>query len=194
MDGVKSFFKKLWANDIVRLGTILFLITSVSALLLSFVNLQTKDIIEDGKKAKTEAAMRSVLPLAETFSDGPVLETGGATVFLAEMRGQTIGYCVQVSPNGYGGPLAMLVGIDTDGAVSGVEIVSMSETPGIGTQAQTPGFLSQFMGKTKGVSIGSGGDNSIDAITGATITSTAATKGVATALDAVAAYTGGGAK
>ena len=194
MAAVKKLFKSLWKNDIIRLGTILFLISAVASFLLGFVNLQTKDIIANSKKSETGAAMRAVMPAADAFSSEPVSDSGGVALYLATKGGAPEGFCAQVAPNGYAGPVSILVGISLEGSVTGVEIVAMSETPGIGSQTQSPEFLSQFQGKKKGVGIGAGGDSNIDAISGATITSTAVTKGVSAALDAVAAYEGGGVK
>ncbi len=79
----------------------------------------------------------------------------------------------------------MVVGIAADGAVSGVSIISMSETSGLGANAAKEGFRSQFAGKSGTLAVNKDGGE-IDAITGATITSRAVTRGVNAALAAVA--------
>src|SRR3712207_8052036 len=81
----------------------------------------------------------------------------------------------------------MMVGITTDGKVSGIKILSHSETPGLGANAETPQFSGQYKDKpAKELEVVKGtasADNQIAAITGATITSKAVTKGVNEAIE-----------
>ena len=77
----------------------------------------------------------------------------------------------------------MAVGVDKSGAVTGVSIVSMSETSGLGANARRESFRSQFSGKSGSVALKKQGGE-IDALTGATVTSTAVTRGVNAALAA----------
>ena len=98
------------------------------------------------------------------------------------------GYSKEVTVKGYGGDIKMLVGIDKQGKVKGVKILSMNETPGLGSLAtsETPmknkpfTFLGQFIGKGKKNKLRAKED--IVAITGATITSQAIADGVKLAL------------
>jgi Na+-translocating ferredoxin:NAD+ oxidoreductase RnfG subunit len=85
------------------------------------------------------------------------------------------GYVVTSSASGYGGDVRVITGINTEGRVTGVTILEMSETPGIGVKAGRPEWLAQFIQKTaeKGVSFTDEGEGRVDAITGATISSTA---------------------
>ncbi|GHU93376.1 hypothetical protein FACS1894208_02760 [Clostridia bacterium] len=157
----------------------LFIVGAVSAAALAGVNAFTAERIERLRKAELERAVGSVLPglsKAEKVNETLFREDGG--------------YAAIVEPVGYGGAIRMVVGVNQEGAVTGVSIVSMAETPGIGTKATAPGFLERFLGKHAGVTIGHG-DNAVDAISGATVTSRAITKGVADALAAVNAYTAG---
>ena len=75
----------------------------------------------------------------------------------------------------------MVVGVGTDGTVTGVSISSMSETSGLGANASKESFRSQFVGKSGVLAVSKDGGE-IDALTGATITSRAVTSGVNTAL------------
>ena len=98
-------------------------------------------------------------------------------------------YAVEVSPNGFGGAISMMVGI-TDGKVTGISIISHAETPGLGAVASAntdkgTAFRDQFQGLINGITIGDG-ENQIDALTGATITSQAIVDGVNAALEYVA--------
>ena len=84
----------------------------------------------------------------------------------------------------------MIVGVDREKTVTGVKIISMSETPGLGSKAQEPEFNDQFIKKDvskplKVIKSGIIDENEIVAISGATITSTAVTSGVNAAVDAV---------
>ena len=99
-------------------------------------------------------------------------------------EGQLLGYCVQVQSQGFGGPITMSVGVDLNGAVTGVAIVSHNETDRVGTSAMTPAALARYVGRSG--TIRAGGDNSIDAVAGATATSKAITAGVNRALNIVA--------
>lgn len=80
----------------------------------------------------------------------------------------------------------MMVGIDTELNVTGVKIINMSETPGLGAKASEDSWLSQFKGKNDIISVvktGNAKDNEINAISGATITSKAVTQGVNDSLE-----------
>jgi electron transport complex protein RnfG len=87
-------------------------------------------------------------------------------------------------PNGFGGAIDMVVGIDNNGAVTGISIIKMSETSGLGTNAAKPSFKDQYIGGTGNFAVNKDGGE-IDALTGATITSRAVTRGVNSAVEAV---------
>lgn len=171
----------------LRLSLSLLVITAVSAFVLSFVNALTADTIAEHAAAKRQAAMGSVVPDANVFSelyseDETIIGITGAYVGT-----QFKGYCVEVVPNGFGGNISLMVGVDEGGAVTGVVILDHSETAGLGSKAETPEFLAQYIGKSGTVTVNTG-SNAIHAITGATITSKAVTDGINTALTAVLNY------
>ena len=103
-------------------------------------------------------------------------------------NGEEIGYCVQVEPKGFGGNLTMIVGINADGTVAGAKVTSHAETPGLGAKSQAdPNWITQFAGQTADGQLKVAKDGgTINAITGATITSRAVTDGVNTAAAYVA--------
>lgn len=183
------------AKTFVRLAGVLFVIAFVATLLLTVCNALTKDRIALlAEQAETEA-MQAVLPAAETFTpyDGAVSDPVKA-VFIGTAAGANAGYCVSVAPLGYGGEVAMMVGISPDGAVTGVEITSMSETPGLGAKASDEAFRAQYTGvsgKASVIKSGQPKENEVVAISGATITSRAVTSGVNAALEAVQTIGGG---
>lgn len=86
---------------------------------------------------------------------------------------------------GYGGDIQITVGVTKDGTVSGVSILSISETAGLGMRATEAKFQEQYVGKNTDkfyVSKDGGEGEPIDAISGATITSRAFTGAVNTAI------------
>lgn len=86
----------------------------------------------------------------------------------------------------YGGDLIVMTGVDNDGKVTGIQILSISDTAGLGMKAQTDSFKSQFKGLVDGIKVAKNSadhdNNEILALTGATITSNAVTTAVNEAL------------
>ena len=162
------------------LVVVLFLITFITALLLGFVNQVTAPQIEKNNEATRAAAMAELIPEAEPVQaepaevpspdkDTPAIQN----IYEMQKDGETVGYCMEVLPSGFGGTLT----------VAGAKVTSHAETPGLGAKAQAdPTWIPQFAGKPADGSLAvtkDGGD--IVPITGATITSRAVTKAVNTA-------------
>ena len=166
-------------KKILRVGFILFVITAVSALLLAYANDITAPIIEQNAKIKTENSMKLLIPEADEFEQKE-------NIYLAKTDGELVGVCVISEALGYGGTVQVMVGIDKEGKVAGIDILSHSETPGLGANADKPDFTNQFTGKTGNITVSKTGvgENEIQAISGATVTSNAVTKAVNDALTA----------
>jgi len=177
----------------LKSGFILFAITVSVALILSVVYTVTIGPIEEALLQKKKEAIEIVMPGA--LISGADVVFDDATVSPVDVDG-AVAYCVEVAPNGFAGPVKLIVGVKHDGQklrVTGVSIIEMSETPDIGTKADDPGFLGQFGGLAFGVVTG-GGENSVEAISGATVTSRAVIAGVNLALEAAErVYNGEGA-
>ena len=171
----------------LRLGLSLFIITAVAALVLALVNAVTANTIAEHAAAQRQAAMVSVAPGADVFSELYSEDNTIDGITGAYNGTSFVGYCVEVSPNGFGGPISLMVGVDAGGSVTGVVILDHSETAGLGARADSPDFLNQYIDKSGTITVNTG-DNAIDALTGATITSKAVTSGVNTALTAVLNY------
>ena len=168
------------ARSMIRTVVTLLLFAAVVAGLLGLVNHITEQRIAEYKSEKIHVAMKTVLPARE-YSE---TNYEGEDIVSKVFRAGENGWIVIVTPSGFGGVIEMMVGVDPNGAVTGVSIVSMSETSGLGSNAARESFRSQYIGKTGSVKLKKqGGD--IDALTGATVTSTAVTKGVNAALAAV---------
>lgn len=170
--------KKNIITDIVKVAIILFAITAVAAAILAAVNSVTAPVIAENERKAQEIAMKEVLPDATGFDkiDYTINESSAVT----EIYSSNAGYAVKAAPKGYGGAISMIVGVDNDLKVTGVEIISQSETAGLGAKCTDSSFKAQFAGKTENISVTKNGakENEIDAITSATITSKAVTKGV----------------
>ncbi len=94
-----------------------------------------------------------------------------------------VGFVFNVtSKGGYGGDISFSVGLDTTGVVTGISILSIEETPGLGMKAKEDSFINQYVDKNGSFVVDkdspSENDNKIDGISGATITSRAMTDGV----------------
>lgn len=181
-------------GGIVQLVVVLGLITLVCALLLGVINGVTKDkIAENAVKTRNEA-MAEIIPGAEfedtnTTVPAPDKSTPAISgVYKATINGEDAGYCVQVEPSGFGGTLTLIVGINADGTVAGAKVTAHGETPGLGAKSQAdPNWITQFAGQPADGSLAVTKDGgTINAITGATITSRAVTLGVNTAANYVA--------
>lgn len=187
--------KKKDLSNIFGVGLKLFLITAISAMTLAFTNSITEPVIRKNAEKKQEESMKKVLSEAVSFekSDMSALALVDLQCAVTDVykgineAGKEAGYAVMVSSGGYGGEITLAVGIDSELKVTGVDVISHSETPGLGAKCVSDVFKNQFINKGIGVEAVKNGakDNQIDAITSATITSKAVTNGVNTAITAV---------
>ncbi len=181
-------------NEFVQLGGILCAITLVVALALGAVNAVTAGPIAEQNAQKIKDSLENVMPGAESeqidVPEGTTVttETKNATsvtilsAYKMTKDGADAGYCVEVGPTGFGGAVDTMVGIDSDGKVTGISVISASsETPGLGARSTEPEFQAQFADQV-GTEVAVAKDGgSIDALTGATITSRAVSEGVVAA-------------
>ena len=172
---------------VLRLAGTLLLITAVVAAALAGVNAITAPVIEELNAAATQEAISAVLPGG---FDSEVADYADATGLVSKVYQGANGYAVEVGPSGFDNTITMMVGVDNEGKVLGISIVSHTETAGLGAvaDADTPkgiAFRDQFVGASGSVSVTKDG-GTMDAITGATITSRAICVGVNAALDCVA--------
>lgn len=178
-------------NHPLKLGGILFLITSICVGILSAVNQITAPIIAANEIKSEEVAMKALITDAESFDYIEDLENDEIKKLCIAKKGdETVGYVLRMEPNGYGGPIKMLIGMDTEGKVKGISILEHSETPGFGANAEKDSFKSQFINRQTplAVSKSTPKEDEVQAITGATITSTAITSAVNTASEYVMAH------
>lgn len=196
--------------DNIKTAVTLFLITLISGLLLGGVYGMTKEPIERANNAALYAAYAALVPgstdyqkaddaaveqinadITEDGSYGKV--TVNSVVTAAGEDGSVLGYIVDVTGHeGYGGDIELTVGyMEKDGklASTGISFLSIAETAGLGMNAEKPEFKDQFIGKgTDKLSVtksGNAGETEINAMSGATITSSAVTNAVSAANYAV---------
>ena len=158
---------------LIKLVLILATICMVIALLLSLVNNITKDRIAENVQKQQQNAILSIFP--EGTDTEECITADGESVYVVNKDGIAIGYCVNSSGTGFGGAVQVMVGFNADKTVKGIKIVSMSETPGIGTKVQGDSFMSQFFGVSS--------TDDVDIISGATFSSKAVIEAVNNAFD-----------
>lgn len=158
---------------LLRLIIVLTAVCTVVAALLASVNAVTRDKIASHKLEAQKAAVFEVFPGGDDCKLYESEDVDG-DVYLVFRNGALCGYAARVLPSGFGGEIEMMVGVGADGKTTGVSIISLSETPGVGSKVRGESFLTQFRGTGKDVKVGGG----IDGITGATISSKAVTEGV----------------
>ena len=165
---------------VLRLALTLLAITAVVAAALAGVNSITAPAIAELTAQKTQEAIQAVLPGGGEAAEFP------ATDLVSKVYASETGYAVEVTPGGFDNTITMMVGVDNDGKVLGISVVSHTETAGLGAVAAAAtsageAFRAQFVGASGSVSVSKDGGD-IDAITGATITSRAVCAGVNAAL------------
>lgn len=165
---------------ILRLTLTLLLITAVVAGLLAFVNELTAGRIDELTRQKAEQAMREVLPAQDYTPLDAALPQGVTEAY----RAGDAGYVVRVAPNGFGGAIDLMVGVKADGTVNGVAVIAHSETASLGANCTREEFRAQYAGGAGPFAVGQDG-GTIEALTGATVTSRAVTDGVNATLDFV---------
>lgn len=191
---------------------ILLLITLLSGLILGYVYNLTKEPIRLQKEKAIQEACAAVFSESEElglkfealeYVPGPSvaeeLETMGVeigTVYRAVTSDGTLfGYVVESTSRGFKGDIMHCIGVTTEGMVSGVSIVEMSETQGLGTRAEKE-LIPRFAGVSTDAftytKTGSTMDSEVDAISGATITTKAVVEAVNGGLKVAMDVMGGG--
>ncbi|MBD3286491.1 RnfABCDGE type electron transport complex subunit G [candidate division WOR-3 bacterium] len=161
---------------LVMLGVVV-----VSGGLLAVVYSFTSDIIVENEEEKRQEALIELLPEADTagFKEDSIIAEDTSVIYHAyDEVGKKVGLVFTVAPKGFAGPIVTMVGLRTDTTVSGILVISMSETPGLGAAVTDTSFSNQYKGlKPDEIFLSSAGGE-IDAITASTISSNALTSGV----------------
>jgi electron transport complex protein RnfG len=188
---------------------ILFIITLISGLALGFVNELTKGRIAEQEAQAQSDACKAVFADASEFNEISFALSDDLSVKLSEngvstgkiyeavdAAGNALGYVVEsASSEGYGGTIDLYLGIRNDGTLNGVSILEISETVGLGMQAEevlVPQFAEKNVSQFTYTKTGHTSDSEIDAISGATITTKAVTNAVNGGLEVFAELSKGG--
>lgn len=180
-------------------------ITIVAALCLAVVYEITKGPIREQEKVNTEKTIKALMPIEESagslsFEDVLAREensafkasTGLTALYECKQGENVVGYVGTAVVTGFGGKVQVMVGVDAQGNITGIDVggSDFSETAGLGAKAKGTsnmengnGFVDQFAGKGTDSALWvrkteAADDYAIDAITAATITSKAVTGGV----------------
>ena len=191
---------KISGKFILKVAGTLTVISLVVAALLGLVNNVTADKIAEIDAANTREAMSAVVPEGSEFTDKleisqEVLDAAAAQggkiteLYGVKNAGADAGYVMKISASGSQGTIVMMVGVDANKAITGISVVSHSETSGIGTKVvgnepNTAGVpvLDQFQGMSGAGSRVVG--KTITAISGATVSTKGITMGANAALAA----------
>ncbi len=194
---------KISGKFILKVAGTLTVIALVVAALLGVVNNVTKDKIAEQDAENTRIAMSAVAPEGSEFGDkmdisdaaaAAASAQGGKIVEMYPMTngGADAGYVVKVSASGSQGTITMMVGVDANKAITGISVISHSETSGIGTKvvgnepnAAGEPVLDQFIGMSGSGSLVVG--KNVIAVSGATVSTKGITMGANAALAAVEA-------
>lgn len=170
------------ANDskFINMVIALTLITIISAVMLGFVHKVTEEPI---RQAGIERQQKAISDVMTGFSNDPLTDgvkvfngTDSLEVFPGKKEDETIGYAIKAkSSKGYSGDVWIMVGFDRDGTITETAVIEHKETPGLGTKMADPKFNGQYVGVNPGsVNLQVTKDGgTIDAISGATISSRA---------------------
>lgn len=176
---------------------ILLVITLLSGLILGGVYQLTKEPIAKQQQKKKQEACQEVFPGDGITFEQVLADDGPTAVFTASSEGNSdidevmqamdasgavLGYVITVTTHeGYGGDIQFAMGIQNDGTLNGISILSISETAGLGMRADEvlkPQFAGKNVAEFEYTKTGATADNQIDAISGATVTTNAVVNGV----------------
>ena len=191
-------------RKLIQDALILCIITLTAGALLAGVYEITKEPIRMQGVLKQQRACKDVFASATSFDekselillaqeevnkDGFTMEIIDNVLLAKDEQNKTLGYVFQITEkDGYGGDIVFMVGIQNDGTVNGISILSIDETPGLGMNAKEDTFKSQFNDKKVNLftytKTGSTSSSEIDAISGATVTTKAIVNGVNASISA----------
>ena len=178
-----------------RNAAVLALCVLAAIVLLGTIARLTDEPIETARTARLGETLAAVLPATPfdndpasdvvTVADAALGDETSRSVYRARLGERDVGAVLGVvAPNGYSGPIELLVGVDASGRISAVRVVSHRETPGLGDRIERrrTDWIAQFDGRTlesgdpdawRVVRRGANDDIGFDALSGATITSRA---------------------
>ena len=166
-------------NQMLKCGILLFIITAICTAILAFVNNITEPIILEARAEAAAAARIAVLPQIDGIEFGEIVPTGYSTgvttITRAYHNGEYVGSALELNLAGASPNIIVMLGVDPNGTVTGVNVLSHAETPGLGDVIERETFRTEFVG-------GQSGALQVDTITGSTVSTNAIIAGVDNAL------------
>lgn len=169
-------------NKVVKLSLILFLVSAIVAGILGLTNFVTEKAIAEYQAKKTAEAYSKVMQF-ESYDE--VEYTGDQSAVKKVYKTNDGNWIVEAEVSGSQGMITVAVGVNSDLTCNGISIISSSETSGLGSKANDDFFRDQFPGLNADTAKVTKDGGSVEAITGATITSKAVCSAVQAAIAAV---------
>lgn len=174
-------------NDILKITVNLTVICALAGVILAAVWAETEPVKLAKEAEEREMALKELMPQAEKITPirDVIIADKENKVYEATVGGEVIGYVVSSAGRGYSSFIKLLVAVDPDYRVTGIEVLGHAETPGLGDRILEGWFKDQFAGKGVDnlVVVKHETDTDIQAISGATISSRAVTRGVKDAVE-----------
>ncbi len=176
-------------SDTMKIGFRLFVITLIAAICMGLTNMATEEPIRQQHIRIAKESKQAALPQAMEFSELDIIPgpSNNDTAEILEINAgkssdDIVGYIFKVRAMGFGGDIEIIVGINSKDEIEAIQIGEHGETPGLGANIKEKYFTDQYHGKgietPLTVNKSQAGDQEIQAITGATVTSDAVTNGV----------------
>lgn len=178
-------------NQTIKFGAVLLVCGAISGGILSFSNSMTSPIIEERAKAGSFGAYQELFTEADDFlpiDEAKLAEITASNMFVqeifeAKLGEETIGYAFKTKSGGYGGDLITVSGFTLDGVITGIKVITNSETPGLGTRVvEDPTYATSYVGKSAAselvVVASPSADNEVQLLSGATVSSEGVLAGV----------------
>ena len=167
-------------NRYIHFGIVLGLIAAISAGILGGVNDFTSKVIAENTKKIVNEARKAGWPEAVSFKEDEA-KVADEIQYIPGFNdaGEVVGYVASVTEPGYGGDINFVVGINNDAKITGLNVVTSSETPGLGAKINEKEWQEHWIGKDATYEF----NKSVDAFAGATISPSAVYRGVIKALN-----------
>lgn len=187
-------------KETIKLGIVLLLFTAIAGGILAVSNNFTAPIIAERERQESLAAFYDMFKEADDFIDVDEslleeIKANNQTIreaYEAKKGDETIGHAFKVVSTGFDGDITTVVGVNTDGTISGVKVVSHTETKGIGTRIEGEDFTSSFVGKATESELmpvaSPSAENEVLLLSGATVSTKAVLVGVNGAREAFMNY------
>lgn len=178
---------------------VLVCVCVVTTALLAITNNVTQSVIEANALAEANETRQTLLTDADGFTEveTELMSSSSSNVTEVYAADNGVGYVFTLTTTSFGGELTMMVGVGSDGAITGVSISDHADTPGVGTKNFTDDYLGQYVGltaltsadvKSETATLASGG--TFEYISGASVTGSAVHDAVYLALEQYAAIGG----